>query len=68
MSLKALHLVFITASILLCLAFGGWEIRAYKMMHEHSDLYMAVGSFVGAIALVIYERSIMRKLRHISYL
>jgi hypothetical protein len=68
MSLKTIHIVFITSSILLCFGFGAWEIHAYTGHLHRSDLVMGVGSLVCGVALVIYERAVLRKFRRISYL
>jgi hypothetical protein len=68
MSLKTIHIVFITASVILCFGFGAWELHAYHGHHHRSDLIMGVGSLVCGVALVIYEKAVLRKLRRISYL
>lgn len=68
MSLKAIHLVFITASILLSLGFAGWSLREYTATHTTTDLVFAIGSVVVAIALMVYGRYFLKKLKNTSYL
>ena len=68
MSLRTIHIVFITASVILCFGFGAWELRVYRGHHHRSDLIMGIGSLVCGAVLVAYERSMVRKLRRISYL
>ena len=69
MSLKAFHLVFIAASILLALGFAGWSLMNYfSPQGSRLDLVLAIGSAVVAVALVFYERYFLKKLKNVSYL
>ena len=69
MSLKALHIVFIAASILLTLFFGGWELNSYlATTGSKQDLAFGIFSFVCTAALVVYAKYVLKKLKHISYL
>ncbi len=68
MSLKALHIVFITSSILLALFFGGWSVNHYFHGGTPVDLLFAGGSFLSAFVMMAYTRVILRKLKDISYL
>ena len=68
MSLKALHIVFVTASILLAFGFGAWEINAWKAGGTATDLALGIGSCVVGVALLIYGKYFLNKLKHISYL
>jgi hypothetical protein len=68
MSLKAFHIVFVTASILLAFGFGAWSFLNYKDEERALDLVFGIGSVAVGIGLVIYERMILRKLKDISYL
>lgn len=68
MSLKAFHILFIVASILL--AFG---VAAWAFMHSAEEgrgalLSYGVGSTIAGLALVCYFIYVLRKLRNISYL
>lgn len=68
MSLKAFHLVFITASILLALGFGVWQLRLWFNFGNPSDLILGLVSLGAALGLGMYETYFLRKLRDVSYL
>jgi hypothetical protein len=68
MSLKAFHVVFIAASILLALGFGGWALDQYFASGERPDLWVAAGSFAVGLGLIAYGVYVVRKLRNVSYL
>jgi hypothetical protein len=69
MSLKAFHLIFITASTLLCAGFGFWSIRQYQNQEGTAgDLALGIVSLMLVVGLIIYGKYFLRKLRHISYL
>ncbi len=69
MSLKAFHLVFIIASILLALGFGAWSYVNYRAPQgKTSDLVIAIVSGVIALGLVGYEIYFLKKLKNVSYL
>ena len=68
MSLKAFHLFFISISVLLSLAVGGWGIQSY--LTNSDDVGILVGLFfiLLGIGLVFYEMRFIRKFKHVSYL
>jgi hypothetical protein len=69
MSLKAFHLVFIVASILLAVGFAVWSLLNYFSPGGSKwDLAMGAGSVVAAVGLVIYERYFLKKFKNVSYL
>jgi hypothetical protein len=68
MSLKAFHVVFIAASVMLCLGFAGWSFGNYREMSSAKDLYWGVASVLAAVGLLVYGRYFLRKLKNISYL
>lgn len=68
MSLKALHIVFIVASIVLALGFGVWAFVDYSKGGPRSYLWYGIGSSIVGLALIFYCRSVLRKLKDISYL
>ena len=68
MSLKAFHVVFITASILLAFGFGAWSYFHYKDQGTTVDLVYAIGSALAGGTLLIYFKFVLRKLKNISYL
>jgi hypothetical protein len=68
MSLKAIHLVFVAASILLAFFFGGWLLHDYCATRETAELVVGILSILAGVGLICYGKSILRKLKHISYL
>jgi hypothetical protein len=68
MSLKALHLVFIVASIVLALGFGAWSLNEYFDGAARMNFWLGIGSLVIGVALIVYCRAMLRKLKDISYL
>ena len=59
MNLRAFHVLFISASVLLALGLGAWCVR------EHSPAG-AAGAVVVALALVVYETWFLRKTRKLT--
>lgn len=69
MSLKAIHIVFITASTLLALGFGAWCLNNYfQGLGTRADLWFGLGSVGVAVALVCYGIYFLKKLKNVSYL
>jgi hypothetical protein len=68
MSLKAFHVIFITAASLLAFGFGVWMLRAYDAEGVKSDLIYGVSSLVVGMGLLIYEGFFLKKLKKVSYL
>lgn len=69
MSLKAFHLVFIVAAILLAVGFCAWSLMDYFSPHGATwDLAAGIGSGIAAIGLVIYEMYFLKKTKNVSYL
>lgn len=68
MSLKAFHLVFIIASIVLVVGFGIWAAVAFFKGGEVMNLIVALVSFGAGVGLVFYERYFLKKTKNISYL
>ncbi len=70
MSLKAIHILFILASTLLCFGFAAWAYQAYLNEEASRDLNlgMAITSGVLGVALLVYGRYFLKKLRDVSYL
>ena len=69
MSLKAFHLVFISFSCLLAFGFGAWLLHGYHS-EGASSTWLAGGlaSCLTGVALIVYGRYFLKKLKHISYL
>jgi hypothetical protein len=69
MSLKAFHLLFITAASALAFGFGVWELRDYRSAEGHSlNLWLGLGSLATGVGLIVYGRYFLRKLKKIGYL
>jgi len=69
MSLKAFHVVFITASSALAVGFGIWELKnGFAKDGSAWDFVYGIGSFIVGIGLLFYERYFLKKLKDVSYL
>ena len=69
MSLKAFHLVFIVASILLAVGFAVWSLFNFLTPTGTMwDMAMGVGAILAAVGLVCYERFFLKKFKNVSYL
>ena len=68
MSLKAVHIVFITCSILLAFFLGGWLWHDYGTTKDTTEGAFAIGSGIAGVVLLVYAKAILRKLRQISFL
>ena len=68
MSLKAFHLVFIVASILLAVGLAVWGFVTYFSHGGWTYLVAGIGSMAAAVGLVFYERYFLKKLKDVSYL
>ncbi len=69
MSLKAFHLIFITAAVLLAFGFGAWLLKGYFSFGGGVlDLIFGAISIVFGIGLIVYERYFLKKTRNVSYL
>jgi len=68
MSLKAFHIVFVTASILLAFGFGVWSLLDFRDHGHAAELIGGIVSVLVGFALIAYAKAILRKLKNISYL
>jgi hypothetical protein len=69
MSLKAFHVLFITASSALAFGCGAWGLKDFfSPQGRTSDLLFGLGSFGMGIGLILYERYFLKKLKRVSYL
>ena len=68
MSLKAFHIIFVTFSMLLAGAFGVWAIVKYRSNGDIDLLAAGVISGLLFVALGVYGRWFLRKLKNESYL
>ncbi len=68
MSLKAFHLVFIVAAIVLAFGFAAWSLLNYFSANGSGwDLAWGVGGVAAGVGLVIYERYFLKKFKNVSY-
>ena len=69
MSLKAFHLLFITASATLAFGCGVWALKNFFSPDGlASDLLFGLGCLAAGVGLVLYERYFLKKLKRVSYL
>ncbi len=68
MSLKAFHLIFIVASIVLAFGFGVWLAVQFFSGGGFLNLILAAVSFGAGVGLIFYERYFLKKTKNISYL
>ena len=69
MSLKAFHIVFVTAACAMAIGCGVWGLKQYWSAEGRTgDLFFGLGSFAVAIALILYERYFLKKSKGVSYL
>ena len=68
MSLKAFHLVFITISTLLAFGLAAWLWQSYAHGGTTRDLLLALLSAASGVALIVYGKFFLKKLKNISYL
>jgi len=69
MSLKAFHVVFITAASAMSFGVGGWMLKAYRSPEGTTgDLLFAIGFILAGAGLLVYERYFLKKTKNESYL
>ncbi len=68
MSLKAFHIVFIAMSILLSFFCGIWLLHEYASDRHAALLAAGIVLLLAGLGLIWYGKSVLRKLKHISYL
>ena len=68
MSLKAFHILFIAASILLAFGFAAWCFNEYVDQHRRFELISGIVSTGVGVALIFYFKYVLKKLKNISYL
>ena len=69
MSLKAFHLIFISAASGLAFGCGVWALKNYWSADGTLvQLLCGLGSIAAAVGLIVYERYFLRKTKNIGYL
>lgn len=68
MSLKAFHLVFVTALSSLAFGCSAWRFKLYADHHARPDLLWAIAALAGGIAVLVYGKYFLKKLKNVSFL
>ena len=68
MSLKAFHLIFVTALSSLTLGCAIWKFTSYSREHLKADLVWAIVSLLAGVAVLIYGKYFLKKLKNVSFL
>jgi hypothetical protein len=69
MSLKAFHVLFITAASALAFGCGVWGLKGYWSADGRlGDLLFGLGSVAIGIDLILYERYFLKKTRKVGFL
>ncbi len=63
MSLRTFHIIFVVVSTLLALGVGIWSLVQYRSEHTNAMLIMMVGCLALMVALVVYGRWFLQKLK-----
>jgi hypothetical protein len=69
MSLKAFHLIFITAASAMAFGCGVWALKNYWAPGGTlTELLVGLGSILAAVGLIVYERYFLKKTKNVGYL
>jgi hypothetical protein len=69
MSLKTVHLFFVGTFSALCFSGGAWALREYLRNREATwDLAFGVAALLLGVAVIVYGRYFLKKLKKLSYL
>lgn len=68
MSLKAVHLIFVTVLTTLCFGTGAWKFRLYREAQLSSDLVWSVAAAGLGVLVIFYGVYFLKKLKNFSYL
>jgi len=68
MSLKAFHIIFVGAAVVLMAFLSGWTFLAYRETGSAEYAVWSLVSAVSVIGLIAYGRFFLRKLRNVSFL
>lgn len=66
MSLKTFHIVFVISTILLCFGFGAWAIHDRLQGGGMSEFVLGLLALAGGLAMMVYFKAVLKKLRDIS--
>ena len=69
MSLKAVHLFFVASFSSVSFGCAAWKVRGYfSPAGAAGDLLFAIGALAAGIAILVFCRYFLKKLKNISYL
>lgn len=68
MSLKAVHLIFVTVLSSLCFGTAVWKLRLFRESGVTGDLVWGIGAVLAGIAVLVYGKYFLKKLKKFSYL
>jgi len=68
MSLKAVHIFFISVSVLLAIGFSGWLFQQYQANGNNMFVVFSFLSLMSGISLVFYGIRFLKKLKHVSFI
>ena len=67
MSLKAVHVFFVTIATLIAFGFGVWSIQQYSVTGSAGDLLLTILAVAAAISLPVYGAWFLKKMKHVEY-
>lgn len=69
MSLKAVHLFFVGAFSALCFGCGIWKLRnCFETRAASGDLVFGMAALLAGVAVIVYGRYFLKKLKKFGYL
>ncbi len=69
MSLKAVHLIFVSALSALAFGCGVWKLRDYfAPPGAKNDLLLGIAACAAGVGVIIYGRYFLKKLKNVGYL
>jgi hypothetical protein len=69
MSLKAFHIFFISLASLMTLGCGVWALKTYFSPDPRPwQLWFGLGALLVSVALMVYGRNFLKKMKGVSYL
>ncbi len=67
MSLKAVHIFFVTVATLIAAGFGWWSIEQYSVTGGAGDLLLMILALAAAISLPVYGVWFLKKMKKVGY-
>ena len=63
MTLKEVHIIFITCSVFLMFGFAYWALRQYQQTSNPSYLAAALLTILLNVSLIFYEKFFLKKIK-----